>query len=115
MDGLPFDIATNPMPPKDWNERVEQTKAQASNLAQFAGTNLKYFGGVVKDTAVVGGSALASKTGTLKQKVQTKEWGTKVMGMFGKKAGAAKPDAEADAAAATGEEPKEETKEEAKE
>lgn len=66
MDGLPFDIAQNPMPPKDWNERVEQTKAQAQNFASFAGTNLKYFGGVVKETAVTGGTTIAAKTGTLK-------------------------------------------------
>lgn len=92
MDGLPFDIASNPMPPKDWNERVEQTKAHASNLASFAGTNLKYFGGVVKETAIVGGSTIASKTGTLKTKVQSKEWGTKVMGMFAKKPAAPKDD-----------------------
>ena len=46
---------------------------------------MKYFGGVVKETAVTGGTTLAAKTGTLKQKVQSKEWGKNVMSMFGKK------------------------------
>ncbi len=114
MDGLPFDIAANPMPPKDWNERVEQTKAQALNVASYAGTNLKDFGGGVKETAVTGGSTLAAKTGTLKQKVQTKEWGTKVMGMFAKKPAAPQENAAA-AEEPEGPAPKEEAKEEAKE
>ena len=77
---------------------------------------MKYFGGVVKDTAVTGGSALASKTGTLKQKVQTKEWGTKVMGMFGKKQAAQGQESNAAGDQAKAEDaPKEEAKEEAKE
>lgn len=34
MDGYPFDLANNPMPPKDMDERVEQTKQKLKKAAE---------------------------------------------------------------------------------
>jgi len=51
------------------NERLEQTKAQALGVAKFAGTNLQFIGGVVKDTAKMGGNVVVKKTGGLKDKI----------------------------------------------
>ena len=36
MDGIPFDLSNNPMPPKDFDERMQQTKTKIKNAAEIA-------------------------------------------------------------------------------
>lgn len=56
MDEVPF---TEAQPPKDWNERIELTKQQATSTATVLGANLTIFAGQAKERAstlkVVGG------------------------------------------------------------
>ena len=90
MDGLPFSIENNPKPPKDLEERFNQTKNSIIKGSAVVGSGLSNLFATGKEVGYAGGMAAAEKASVLKEKIQTKEWGTKVMGMFG---GKKKPDA----------------------
>jgi len=103
MDGVEFDAVMNPKPPKNWNERVEIAKAQFEVGKQEATTNFSRAGSIIKEKSVIFGSIVSekskdisekAKTGgaSLKEKIQTKEYGKKLMTMFGKKDQAAAND-----------------------
>lgn len=107
MDGVQYDFDANPKPPKDWNERLNQTATLLNKGAAVATENLsvagsvlatkskeygtviseksKVAGSVIYEKSKVAGAVIAEKTGTLKEKIQTKEYGQKLMSMFGKK------------------------------
>ena len=85
MDGLPFSIENNPKPPKDMEERFNQTKQSLIKGSAVVGSGLSNLFATGKEVGYAGGVAAAEKAGVLKEKIQTKEWGTKVMSMFGKK------------------------------
>ena len=96
MDGLQFDIDTNPKPPKDWDERVAQTKQLFMRNTENIQGNLKSAGGVLKENSIVVGGVisdnasrlggvLSEKGSLLKDKIQQKEFGKKIMNLFGKK------------------------------
>ena len=85
MDGLPFSIENNPKPPKDLEERFNQTKNSLIKGTAVVGSGLSNLFATGKEVGYAGGMAAAEKAGALKEKIQTKEWGTKVMSMFGKK------------------------------
>lgn len=66
MDGMLFDAAK---PPKDWNERLENTKGFLSEHGKVIGSNLMVFGGHVKEH---GGNAAVwtgHKASTLKERI----------------------------------------------
>lgn len=96
MDGMPFDIEASPKPPKDWDERMAQTKQTLLKTKDLlardfskAGTSLKengaIAGAVISEKAAVAGAVISEKGQLLKEKIQSKEFGKKIMGMFGKK------------------------------
>lgn len=49
------------------------------------GSNLQNLFHQGKEAGYAGGLVAAEKAGALKEKIQSKQWGTKVMGMFKKK------------------------------
>ena len=51
MDGVPFDMEMNPKPPKDFDERLAQTKAQIFKRAGNAGEDFKVVGSMVTENA----------------------------------------------------------------
>lgn len=51
MDGIPFDLSSNTMPPKDMDERIEQTKIKIKNAAEVAKQKLIIAGGHIKTGA----------------------------------------------------------------
>lgn len=85
MDGLPFSMENNPKPPKDLEERFNQTKNSLIKGTAVVGSGLSNLLATGKEVGYAGGMAAAEKAGALKEKIQTKEWGNKVMSMFGKK------------------------------
>lgn len=85
MDGLDFSEEVNPKPPRDWDERLAQTKTSLIKTSAVVGSGLQSFFSQGKEVGYAGGMAAAEKAGALKEKIQTKEWGTKVMSMFKKK------------------------------
>ena len=96
MDGLQFDIDLNPKPPKDWDERVAQTKQHFMRSTENIQGSMKYAGGAIRENGIVVGgvisenaqrvgSVLSEKGSQWKDKIQQKEYGKKIMGIFGKK------------------------------
>ena len=98
MDDLPFDIQTNPKPPKNFNERLQQTQDMISHTFSSgmsnqslndAGTKIRensiVAGQIISEKASVAGAAISEKTSALKQKLIEKQLGNKIMGMFKKK------------------------------
>lgn len=59
MDGLPFDIETNPKPPKDWDERLAQTKQSFFRNTENLQGNLKHAGGAIKENSIVVGAVIS--------------------------------------------------------
>mmetsp|Transcript_4712 Transcript_4712/g.8047 ORF Transcript_4712/g.8047 Transcript_4712/m.8047 type:complete len:131 (+) Transcript_4712:422-814(+) len=82
MDGVAF---STPMPPKDWNETVEQTKTQLLKTSQTVGAHLHVFGAQVKEQTSSATVVLQEKTQFLKQKLVEKKVGEKLAGFFKKK------------------------------
>lgn len=82
MDGLPFDVAK---PPKDWNERMEGAKAGLFTAGNVAASNLSILGGHAKVHGSAAASVIGAKASTLKEKISEKQFGQKIMSMFGKK------------------------------
>lgn len=81
MDGLEFDLESNPKPPKDFDERVAQAKIQFSKASENVGGTLKTVGTSIKDNALIGGNIvnekaqivggiLSEKGSLLKEKIQ---------------------------------------------
>ena len=96
MDGLPFDIDTNPKPPKDWDERIAQTKQSFMRNTENLQGGMKNAGGAIKENSIIvgtvisenaqkAGAVISEKGSLLKEKIQQKEFGKKIMSMFGKK------------------------------
>ena len=85
MDGLEFTEENNPKPPRDWDERLAQTKTSLIKTSAVVGSGLQNLFAQGKEVGYAGGVAAAEKAGALKEKIQTKEWGNKVMSMFSKK------------------------------
>jgi len=85
MDGLNFSIENNPKPPKDMEERFNQTKQSLIKGTSVVGSGLSSLFTSGKEIGYTGGVAAAGKASELKDKIASKEWGTKVMSMFGKK------------------------------
>ena len=63
MDDVPF---TTPQPPKDWNERIELTKQQASSTATNLGANLSIFAGQAKEKGSTAKVVIGEKASTAK-------------------------------------------------
>ena len=96
MDGLIFDMEQNPKPPRDWDERLEQTKKEMLKNSEVVAENLKKFGGAVKENGLAFGAVasekafvakevVSEKAAALKAKLSEKQYGQKLMSMFGKK------------------------------
>ena len=68
MDGLVFDLEKHPKPPRDWNEKMSQTKDKVVKGSQIAGANLKVAGGVIKENSIVAGAVISEKAGIAKEK-----------------------------------------------
>jgi hypothetical protein len=96
MDGMPFDIEACPKPPKDWDERMAQTKQTLLKTKDLltrdfskAGSSLKensvIAGAVITEKATIAGAVISEKSQQLKEKIQSKEFGKKIMSIFGKK------------------------------
>jgi hypothetical protein len=66
MDDIPF---MTPTPPKDWNERLENTKSILIHNSGVAAANLSILGGTIKEKGSTAGVVLGEKTGLLKQKL----------------------------------------------
>ena len=63
MDDVQFLI---PQPPKDWNERIELTKQQASSTATYLGANLTVFAGQAKEKGSTAKVVIGEKASTAK-------------------------------------------------
>ena len=96
MDGLIFDTEANPKPPQNWDERMQQTKATLGKTAESTGATLKVVGSEIKEKGLIVGAVVSEKASaagawtsekasSLKAKVQSKDFGKKMMSMFGKK------------------------------
>ena len=81
MDQVPFTLA---QPPKDWNERLESTKATLIQGSSIAAANLQILGGTIKEKGSTAGVVVTEKAGILKQKIIEKQMGAKIQGMFSK-------------------------------
>lgn len=66
MDDVPFTAAA---PPKDWNERLESTKAALINTSGVAAANLSVLGGTIKEKSSTAGVLIQEKTAQMKQKL----------------------------------------------
>ena len=66
MDDIPF---TTVQPPKDWNERIELTKRQASSTASVLGANLSIFAGQAKEKGSTAKVVIGEKAQIAKEKL----------------------------------------------
>ena len=66
MDDIPF---TTAQPPKDWNERIELTKQQASATATVLGANLSVFAGTAKEKGSTAKVLVGEKAALAKEKL----------------------------------------------
>ena len=83
MDSMLFDLEANPKPPKNMNERVEQLKSTLFKTAASAQENTSQYQEVIMEKGRMASQVVSEKA--LIAKVKGKEFGAKVMGMFGKK------------------------------
>ena len=58
MDGFEFDLEANPMPPKNWDERIQQTQNTILKDLQFAKNNLSFVGSNLKEHGSIAGGVL---------------------------------------------------------
>lgn len=82
MDSVPYTI---PKPPKDWDERVKQMKEELKDSSQTVQKNLQQLGNQASENTTVASSSLKFQALSLKEKIKSKEYGKRLMGMFAKK------------------------------
>lgn len=61
MDGIQFDINTNPKPPKDWDERMALTKHQLMKTKDSLANNFGKAGVSIKENGLVAGSVISER------------------------------------------------------
>lgn len=77
MDGVPFDMESNPKPPKDFEERMAQTKAQLLKKAGNAGEDFKIVGSLVTENASHAGRVISENAKSLFESGNAKAIGEK--------------------------------------
>ena len=63
MDGLEFSEEQFPKPPRDWDERLAQTKTSLYKTSAVVGSNLQNLFSQGKEVGYAGGVAAAEKAG----------------------------------------------------